>query len=341
MSELELLQKRIERERTARRAAEQLLEDKSLALYLSNKSLKSYSDEVAEQKEQLLRKVEELQQTRSQLVQSEKMAAVGQLAAGIAHEINNPVGFISSNLGSLNEYLEAIQQVLSKQAECIELMSKAGSSGEEATRELEQLKKQVDLAFILSDIDQLMADSIEGAHRLKCIVADLSDFSHIDGPELVKEDINQLLDKTINFAWNELKYKADVKKEFGDIPSVLCNGGKLGQAFLNLLINAAQAIESTGVITVRTGKDTDSASVWITIEDTGPGVPEHIVNKIFDPFFTTKDVGKGTGLGLHMVQNVIDSHGGIIAVSSEVGKGTVFRLTLPICLTVNTLKVVD
>lgn len=328
MSELALLKNRIQRERAARQAAEQLLEDKSLELYMSNKDLEAYGNELAKQKEQLQKKVEELQQAKSQLVQSEKMAAVGQLAAGIAHEINNPVGFISSNLGSLNEYLEAIQKVLLKQAACIDKLSEEGCSGAEVIQELEALKKKVDLGFILSDIEQLMSDSIEGTQRVKGIVADLSDFSHVDEPELAREDINQLLEKTINVAWNELKYKADIKRGFGDLPKIMCNGGKLAQAFLNLLVNAAQAIESKGVITIRTGRD--GARVWVTIADTGSGIPEPILSKVFDPFFTTKDVGSGTGLGLHMVQNVIDSHSGTIDISSELGKGTVFRLTLPI-----------
>lgn len=328
MNDLELLKTRVERERTARKAAEQLLEDKSLELYLSNKDLEAHSNEIAEQKEELQKKVEELQQARSRLVQSEKMAAVGQLAAGIAHEINNPVGFISSNLGSLNEYLDAIQQVLLKQEACIEQLSDNGHSGKAVIQELDVLKKQVDLAFILSDIDQLMSDSIEGTQRVKGIVADLSEFSHVDGPELVREDINQLLEKTINVAWNELKYKADIEREFGDLPKILCNGGKLAQAFLNLLVNAAQAIESKGVITIRTGRD--DTRVWITIADTGSGIPESIISKIFDPFFTTKNVGDGTGLGLHMVQSIIDSHSGTIDVLSALGSGTTFRLTLPI-----------
>jgi two-component system NtrC family sensor kinase len=328
MSELALLKKKINREREARKAAEQLLEDKSLELYLINKELEAHGEQVAEQKEKLQKKVEELQQTRSQLVQSEKMAAVGQLAAGIAHEINNPVGFISSNLGSLNEYLVDIQQVLTKQTECIGKLLVGSEPGNETVKELSELKQQVGLAFILSDIDQLLSDSIEGTHRVKNIIADLSEFSHADGPELAREDINQLIDKTINVAWNELKYKAEVEKEFGELPLVLCNGGKLAQAFLNLLVNAAQAIESRGVITLRSGQD--GSMIWAEVEDTGSGIPDHMVSKIFDPFFTTKEVGKGTGLGLHMVQSVIDSHGGTVSVSSEVGKGTLFHLTLPV-----------
>jgi len=327
MNDLELLKTRVERERTARRATEQLLEDKSLELYLINKDLEAHSNEIAEQKEKLQQKVEELQQTQSRLVQSEKMAAVGQLAAGIAHEINNPVGFISSNLGSLNEYLDAIQQVLLKQEACIDKLSEKGCSGGGVVQELEALKKKVDLGFILSDIEQLMSDSIDGTQRVKRIVADLSDFSHVDEPELAREDINQLLEKSINVAWNELKYKADIKREFGDLPKIMCNGGKLAQAFLNLLVNGAQAIESKGLITIRTGRD--GARVWITIADTGSGIPDSIISKIFDPFFTTKNVGDGTGLGLHMVQSIIDSHSGTIDVLSALGSGTTFRLTLP------------
>ena len=328
MSELALMRKKISREREARKAAEQLLEDKSRELYLINKELEKRSNKVTEQKEKLQKKVDELQLTRSQLVQSEKMAAIGQLAAGIAHEINNPIGYILCNLSSLNEYLDDLQQVLKKQTESMGNMYVTKGAEKQAIRELAELKKQVGLAFILSDIDQLMKDCMEGAHRVKDIIAELSEFSSIRNPGLTREDINELIEKAIKVAWNELKYKAEVEKQFSELPLVLCNGGKLVQVFLNLLVNAVQSVESRGVITLRSRHE--GSLIWIEFQDTGSGMPEHIVSKIFDPFFTTKEVGKGTGLGLHVVQSVIDSHGGKIAVSSKVGKGTLFRITLPV-----------
>lgn len=328
MVEVSLLEEKAKRERAAREVAERLLEEKSLELYKSNQALLAKNETVAEQKEKLQQKVDELEQTRLQLVQSEKMAVVGQLAAGVAHEINNPVGFISSNLGTLKDYFNDFVSVLEQQSHCLQALQNAEPDSGQALEVLSQLKQQVDLEFILSDIDQLLKDSIDGTHRVKNIVADLSEFSHVNSPDLIHEDINQLLEKTVNVVWHELKYKVDVKRELGEIPKVICHGGKVAQAFLNLLVNAGQAIESKGMITLRSGQAEDS--VWVEIIDTGCGMSEAVQRKIFDPFFTTKDVGKGTGLGLHMVQGIIEQHGGKISVSSQVDIGTTFKLTLPI-----------
>lgn len=321
MSDLTALENKIKREKSARKEAEILLEKKSFELYQLNQKLESRAEKIAEQ-------LEELQQTRLQLVQSEKMAAVGQLAAGIAHEINNPVGFISSNINTLRDYFADCCAVLNEQKNCIEQYQKQSSIPDEMLKEVLSLQQEVDLDFILSDIDQLISDSIEGAGRVKNIVSDLSEFSHVNSPDLVEEDINELIEKTINVSWNELKYKAELIKELGDLPKVLCHGGKMAQVFLNLLVNAAQAMESKGEITIRSGVDGDM--VWVDIGDTGSGISEENLAKIFDPFFTTKDVGKGTGLGLHMVHSVINSHGGKVHVESVVGQGTTFRIVIPI-----------
>lgn len=306
---VEVLNRTLERERAARKQAEQLLEDKARELYVSNRELSSSLDR--------------LKEAQSQLVQSEKMASVGQLAAGVAHEINNPVGFISSNLGTLKEYIQDIVGVLKKQQSFLNSLAKDTTG----LAEIEELRETVDLEFILDDIDGLVKESIDGTQRVRKIVSDLSEFSHVNSPDLVEENINALLDKTLNLAWNELKYKAEVNKDYGDIPTVICNGGKFGQVFLNLMINAAHAIEDKGYITLRT-KTVDSY-VQVEIEDTGKGISEADLAKIFDPFFTTKDIGNGTGLGLHIVQDVINKHGGTIKVSSEVGVGTAFSIRLP------------
>lgn len=298
------------------------MKTKSLARIIEKRTAK-----VNEQKQQLEEKVRQIEDTRLQLIQSEKMASIGQLAAGIAHEINNPVGFISSNLGSLSEYITDIKQVITKQNECVELHQNNDQQAAPATLELDSLKQQVGLDFILSDIDQLLKDSIDGTVRVKDIVADLSKFSHVNSPDLLEEDLNKLLEQTVNVVWNEIKYKAEINNELSDIPRVLCHGGKMAQVFLNLLINASHAIKSKGIITLRSGLD--GKIVWLEVADNGSGIPQENLIKIFDPFFTTKAVGSGTGLGLHVVQSVIESHGGTITVNSETGIGTTFRVALP------------
>ena len=301
---------RFNRERAARKQAEQLLEDKSRELYELNINLEQ--------------SLVNLQQAQSQLVQSEKMASVGQLAAGIAHEINNPVGFIASNLGSLREYFQDIVELLEAQA----IFHGTLPADTPGLAEILKKKKAINLALILEDVDSLVDESIDGTRRVKKIVSDLSEFSHVNSPDLSEQDINEMLEKALSIAANEIKYNAEVVREFTDVPAVVCNGGKLGQVFLNLLINASHAIEERGLITIRTLKQKDG--VRIQIEDTGSGIPEDNLAKIFDPFFTTKDVGKGTGLGLHIVNDVVASHGGRIDVDSVLGEGTCFTIDLPI-----------
>lgn len=278
----------------------------------------------AEREHQLRAQIERQQ---SQMLQNEKMASIGQLAAGVAHEINNPIGFISSNLNTLGEYLTDLKQVLDSYQE---LQTAALDQAEMAAQaqKTQAVCKQVDLSFLIEDLDSLISESIEGTGRVRQIVADLRDFSHIDSPELGIENINVMLEKTLNVAHNELKYLATVETEFSEVPDIHCYGGKLSQVFLNLIVNAAQSLEEAGTVTVRTGQENNS--VWIEIADTGCGIPEENVKRIFDPFFTTKDVGKGTGLGLNLAYNIIQSHDGAINVDSVVGKGTTFRIELPI-----------
>lgn len=269
----------------------------------------------------------ELAKTQSQLLQADKLASIGQLAAGVAHEINNPMGFISSNLNSLARYMDDVKRVLGafdgllQQGELLAALAMPAA-------EVRRLRDAADLDYILADLDNLIQESIEGADRVRQIVADLRDFSHVNNPHLAQEDLNDLLERTIHVAWNELKYKADVVRQYGQLPLIPCYGGKLGQVFLNLLVNAAQAIDRHGTITVRTGCDGDFA--WIEVADTGQGIATENLHRIFDPFFTTKDVGKGTGLGLHLAYTTIRAHGGKIHVQSEPGQGATFRVELPV-----------
>lgn len=331
-----LLENKLRREIAARNQAEQLLEEKSRELYQSNQELYLRNQKIAEQSRHLQKQVLELQETRQQLVQSEKMAVIGQLAAGVAHEINNPVGFVASNLDSLSDYMVELRKLLDLQAQALEMFaaegSKNGALSDTATiSSLDNLRAfthKVNPNFLLPDIDQLIGDSIEGAERVKQIVADLSDFSYLSELQASPEDINTLLQKTINIASSELKYKADIELYLAEIPAVVCHGGKVGQVFLNLLVNAAQAIKERGLITVSTGREGEM--VWIDISDNGCGIAEKDLAKIFDPFFTTKEIGKGTGLGLHVVKGAIDMHGGEIHVSSKEGCGASFRVLLPI-----------
>ncbi|MBU0728978.1 MAG: GHKL domain-containing protein [Proteobacteria bacterium] len=266
---------------------------------------------------------EQLKSAQAQMLQTEKMASVGQLAAGVAHEINNPMGFISSNLTSLGKYTGKVTEFIETQAQIIEKLRDL-----EAIEESKTARKKLKIDFILEDLKDLVAESLEGADRVKTIVQGLKTFSRVDQAVESEADINECLESTINVVWNELKYKATVEKNYGDIPRVKCFPQQLNQVFMNLLVNAAQAIEDQGVITIRSWGE--KHSVRIAISDTGAGIAEKHLSRLFEPFFTTKDVGKGTGLGLSICYDIIKKHGGEITVDSEVGRGSTFTVILPI-----------
>lgn len=284
--------------------------------------------ELSAQKADLEEALVQLKETQAQLVQADKMASIGQLAAGVAHEINNPIGFITSNLGSLKGYVDDLKKFIS---ECDGLVKAAaeGSDGvSDAAASVKAVREEADIDYVLSDLEDLIDESIEGTTRCRKIVGDLKDFSHVDNPDASSENLNELLEKTLNVAKNEIKYKCQVEKDLGDIPEIPCFGGKLGQVFLNLFVNAAQAIEECGTLRVATSKEGDD--IRITVSDDGCGIPEEHLTKIYDPFFTTKEVGKGTGLGLNLTYNMVQAHGGRIEVQSKVGEGTTFDIWLPI-----------
>jgi len=264
---------------------------------------------------------QKLEEAQNQLLQSEKMASIGQLAAGVAHEINNPIGYVYSNLGALEKYLKDMFSVV---AAYEQLENDPG-----ALASVRQLKQQVDLDFLKEDVSALMHESREGITRVKKIVQDLKDFSHVDATdEWTLADLHAGLDSTLNIVANEVKYKAEVTKDYGNIPEVECLPSQINQVFMNLLVNAAHAIEERGTIAIRTG--THDSEVWVEIADNGKGIPAENLKRIFDPFFTTKPVGKGTGLGLSLSYSIVQKHGGKIEVASEVGKGTTFSLRLPV-----------
>jgi PAS domain S-box-containing protein len=265
--------------------------------------------------EELIKKLKEAQ---NQLLQSEKMAAIGQLAAGVAHEINNPVGFVNSNLGSLKIYANKLLTVLN-----------AYESNDPA--QIAEARQKADLEFLREDLPSLITESQEGLGRVTKIVQDLKDFSHVDQVDRQEADLNAAMESTLNVVWNELKYKAEVIRELGEIPYVDCVPAQINQVFMNLLVNAAQAIPKQGKIFVRSG--IENQHVWFEVEDTGTGMSAEVQQRIFEPFFTTKPVGKGTGLGLSISYDIIvKKHHGRMDVKSEIGKGTCFRLWLPLVL---------
>lgn len=269
--------------------------------------------------------VEDLDQAQEQLIQSEKMASIGQLAAGVAHEINNPVGFIGSNIYTLKTYCDDLLEII-KQYESTDEYLKANDA---FWIPIEKIKKEKDFDYLKGDLRNLISESSDGVKRVKDIVQDLKDFSHVDEAEWQWANIHSGLDSTLNIVNNEIKYKADVIKKYGEIPEVECLASQLNQVFMNLLVNAAHAIDEHGTITIETGL-TDSDWVWISISDTGKGIPKSKLKKIFDPFFTTKPIGQGTGLGLSLSYGIIEKHSGRIDVESDEGVGTKFVIWLPV-----------
>lgn len=265
-----------------------------------------------------------LKQSQATILQQEKMASVGQLAAGVAHEINNPVGFITSNLGTLGKYIERLKEFISLQTNASD-----ANGGPESFDELNTARKKLKVDYILEDIPDLIKESLEGAERVKEIVQNLKSFSRVDQAETKPANINDCLESTLKIVWNELKYKCEVVKEYGDLPQTLCSPQQLNQVFVNLLVNAAHAIEKQGVITIKTW--TADKDIYASISDTGRGIPQENLARLFEPFFTTKEVGKGTGLGLSIAYDIIaKKHHGEIIVDSEVGKGTTFTVRIPV-----------
>jgi two-component system NtrC family sensor kinase len=272
---------------------------------------------------QLAQAYNELKQTQTQIVQQEKMASIGQLAAGVAHEINNPMGFISSNLSTLDNYLEKLTRFMALQDTFI-----TGSRNEQAMAELRDQRKNLKIDYLIKDIPALIAESRDGAERVRVIVQNLKNFSRVDDNATGLTSINDCLETTLNIIRNELKYKAEISREYGDLPRVQGSAQQLNQVFMNILVNAAQAMETKGSISIRTWREKDS--VLISIADTGCGIAQQNLSRIFDPFFTTKEVGKGTGLGMSIAYDIIKKHNGAITVESEAGSGTTFTVTLPV-----------
>jgi two-component system NtrC family sensor kinase len=268
-----------------------------------------------------------LKRSQAKILHQEKMASIGQLAAGVAHEISNPIGFINSNLSTLGKYLSRIDRFLALQSGCI-----AAGAPPEKVESVRQQQASLKIDYIVKDLEDLVRESLEGAERVRSIVADLKSFSRVDESEYRQADLNECLRSTINIVWNEIKYKATLKKELGEIPRTRCYPQQMSQVFMNLLINAAHAIEDQGVITVRSWEE--GGYVCVSVADTGQGIPEANLIRIFEPFFTTKEVGKGTGLGLSISYDIVKKHNGEITVRSEPGKGTEVTVRIPVVVEV-------
>ncbi|TAK31874.1 MAG: ATPase [Chloroflexota bacterium] len=271
----------------------------------------------------------QLERAREQLFQSDKMASIGQLAAGVAHEINNPIGFIHSNLNTLSEYVADLITIMTKEEEAEEqLKQHMNGQAIEIFGELDALKDELTLHDMLTDLQSLVTECQEGTERVNKIVRDLRSFSRPDSEDPEVARVDDILESALNIVWNQLKYKATVTKTYSDLPAITCYPNQLGQVFVNLLVNAGQAIKSRGEIALRTY--CCNGRVCVDVRDKGCGIPPENLSRIFEPFFTTKPIGQGTGLGLSISHGIIQKHGGEIRVESELGVGTTFTVCLPI-----------
>ncbi len=284
----------------------------------------------------------EIKQLQRQVLQTEKMASIGQLAAGVAHEINNPMGFIHANLFQMTEYLDDLRQAWERVEELQKTIHNTGDDGgsglesiRAASDALAAVVRDLDLDFVQTDFAKAVRESQDGAERIRHIVKDLRDFSHQGSDVCIEADVNECLDSTASIAWTMMKHSVVLQKHYCDLPLVRCYPIQLKQVFMNLLVNAYQAIEEklgggggTGEIELRSERR--DGGVAISVRDTGVGIQPRDLGRIFDPFFTTKQVGAGTGLGLATSYSIVRRHQGRIEVDSELGRGTTFTVWLPL-----------
>jgi signal transduction histidine kinase len=264
-----------------------------------------------------------VEQTQDQLIQSEKLAALGQLAAGVAHEINNPIGFVTSNSNLVKKYAQKITASLAQ----LETEAAEDASGGSALL-IARWKAASKIEKFMDELIEISDESIDGLNRVKDIVKDLKDYAHVGEQKFEPADINKSLTSTVNLLRNEIKYKAEVAMALGELPLVPCLVSQLNQVFVNIIVNACHAIPEFGNLAIESLIENDQALIRIT--DDGVGMPKSVVKKIFDPFYTTKAVGKGTGIGLAISKSIIDRHLGTIKVLSEEGKGTTFEIRIPL-----------
>lgn len=269
---------------------------------------------------ELQRAYKKLQAAQGQLVQAEKMKSLGQLVAGVAHELNNPINFIYGNMNPLKTSLTTM-------VDLIELYNSLDLKDEDKVK-IQQFKDKNDYSFMMDDLNDLIEDISEGAERAEKIISDLKSFSRLDEAEFKEVDIHQGINSTLNLLVNQYKYRITVHKDYGNLPLVSCYASQINQVWMNILVNAAQAISDKGEVTIKTRVENDV--VVVSISDTGMGIKKEIIEKIFDPFYTTKSIGEGTGLGLSITHTIIKKHNGQIEVESEPNKGTTFIIKIPI-----------
>lgn len=314
-----VLERALQRERARRETAERLLEDKSRDLYHSYEALQESHTKLADA-------LEEIKSQQIQLVQSEKLASLGTMAAGVAHEINNPLSFVLSNVISLSHSMAAFIQYH-------ELVKSVASTLQASkSTELQHLQKFIvdsDLEFLIEDSDEMIKETKTGINRVKEIVSGLQDFARTDACELEDVNIAECIDSTIKLSHNQIKYNLEVTKDIPDLPCIKGYPGKLSQVFLNLIVNASQAMTSPGTLHISARYENNH--VTLVFEDNGCGMPPETEKNIFEPFFTTKPVGKGTGLGLSISHGIVEEHQGKITVQSSQDVGTRFTIVLPIC----------
>lgn len=300
-----------------------------------NKQLKvaneTLEERVVQRTEELSKAYVELKQSQAQLVQSEKMASLGQMVAGVAHEINTPLAYCHSNIEVVREQLPEINLLFKEFGKIPNLLDAAATEQEglkEQWATMNALFASIEQEGILEEMEVLLDGSLSGLDQISEMVKSLKDFSRLDQRRVENSNLNKNLDSVLIIANNVLKGKVEVIKHYGDIPLVSCSPSQLNQVFLNLIVNAAQAIENRGIITIETLAEGDS--VQVVVKDNGKGIPEDVLPRIFDPFFTTKEIGKGTGLGLSIAYKIVEQHGGTIKAESEINKGTRFTVSIPI-----------
>ncbi len=299
----------------------ELCVDRALERRTLLRNARRYKEDLENRNLELARRKAELERVQAQLVHSEKMASLGQLAAGIAHELNNPAGFIFSNMAVLPEYLQQLRRMISAERQA--------ALADSETLKTNRTSAIVDYETLLSDVESIAMDSYAGAARIKDIVQNLRLFSRLDEAEIKRVDLHEGIDSTIRLLSQYYSSPAiTLRREYGAVPPIECYAGQLNQVWMNLLVNAAQAIGDGGEVRIATAYD--GAKVTVDISDTGAGIqPEHL-DRIFDPFFTTKPVGEGTGLGLSISHGIVVRHGGQLTVESRPGRGATFSVALPI-----------
>ncbi len=274
----------------------------------------------------MINDITERKRLEKQLLMASKLAGIGELAAGIAHEINNPIGFVKSNMGTLNEYVEELTKLIDMYHD-LRLSIEDDRDPSAQIEKIKSYEEQIDSGFVLNDIEKIVSENQDGLGRVARIIRDLRTFTRFDDEKKVRVDVNRVIEEALTLTRNECKYKAEVKKELSELPEIFGYGSQLAQVFINLIINAAHAIENKGEIVVRSFLD--GKNIVVEVADNGKGIREDLVGRIFDPFFTTKPSDQGTGLGLSIAQEIVAKHGGTISVSSQVGKGTTFRVEMP------------